>query len=50
MYNIIMYFKWVSENQMKGNKDKCHLLMNKNKSSEIRIGKSIISKYCLRKT
>ena len=28
-------FKWVSANQMKGNSDKCHLLMSKDKSYEV---------------
>ena len=28
-------FKWVSVNQMKGNSDKCHLLMSKDKSYEV---------------
>ena len=37
-----MYFKRVSENQMKGNTDKCHLLKIKDKSLEIHIGDSII--------
>ena len=35
-------FKWFSDNQMKGNTDKCHLLLSKNESSEIHIGDSII--------
>ena len=35
-------FKWVSENQMKRNTDKCHLLLSKHKSSEIQIGECII--------
>ena len=30
-------FKWVSENQMKGNRDKYHLLMSNDKSSEIHV-------------
>ena len=40
-------FQCFSENQMKGNTDKCHLLMTKDikedKSSEIHIGKSTIN-------
>ena len=36
------FFKWFSDNQMKGNTDKCHLLLSKNESSEIHIGDSII--------
>ena len=35
-------FKRVPENQMKGNTDKYHLLMSKEKSSEIHIGEFII--------
>ena len=35
-------FKWFSDNQMKGNTDKCHLLLSKDESSEIHIGDSII--------
>ena len=34
--------KWFSDNQMKGNTDKCHLLLSKDESSEIHIGDSII--------
>ena len=37
-----LLFRWFSENQVKGNTDKCHLLMTKDKSSEIHIGKSIM--------
>ena len=40
-------FKWFSDNQMKGNTDKCHLLLSKDESSEIHIGDSIIeSRTC----
>ena len=35
-------FKWFSDNQMKGNTDKCHLLLSKDESTEIYIGDSII--------
>ena len=31
-------FKWFSDNQMKGNTDKCYLLLSKDESSEIHIG------------
>ena len=34
-------FKWFSGNQMKGNTDKCHLLLSKDESCEIHIGDSI---------
>ena len=36
-------FKWFSDNQLKGNTDKCHLLLSKDESSEIHIGDSIIA-------
>ena len=39
-------FKWFSENQMKGNKDKCHLLMRKDNFSEIHIGEYIAMVSC----
>ena len=35
-------FKWFSDNQMKENTDKCHLLLSKDESSEIHIGDPII--------
>ena len=35
-------FKRFSDNQMKGNTDKCHLLLSKDESSEIHVGDSII--------
>ena len=35
-------FKWFSDNQMKGNTDKCHLLLSKDESSEIHIRDSIM--------
>ena len=35
-------FKWFSDNQMKGNTDKCRLLLIKDESSEIHIGDCII--------
>ena len=39
-------FKWFSDNQMKGNTDKCHLLLSKDESSEIHIGDSIVENTC----
>ena len=36
------FFKWFSDNQMRENTDKCHLLLSKDESSEIHIGDSII--------
>ena len=33
--------KWFSDSQMKGNTDECHLLLSKDKSSEIHVGESI---------
>ena len=35
-------FKWFSDNEMRGNTDKCHLLLSKDESSEIHRGDSII--------
>ena len=35
-------FTQFPDNQMKGNINKCHLLMNKDKSSEIHLGESIM--------
>ena len=35
-------FKWFSDNQMRANTDKCHLLLSKDESSEIHIGDSVI--------
>ena len=36
------FFKRFSDNQMRGNTDKCHLLVSKDESSEIHIGDSVI--------
>ena len=36
------FFKWFSDNQMRGNTDKCQLLVSKDESSEIHIGDSVI--------
>ena len=38
------FFKWFSDSQMKGNTDKCHLLLSKDESSEIHIGDYIIER------
>ena len=35
-------FRWFSDNQMKGNKDKCHLIMSTNNNPEIQVGDSLI--------
>ena len=35
-------FKWFSDNQMKSNSDKCHLIVSKNDTTEIQIGDSVI--------
>ena len=35
-------FKWFSDNQMRGNTDKCHLLLSKDESCETHIADSII--------
>ena len=39
---VAKLFIWFSDNQMKGNIDKCHLLLSKGESSEIHRGDSII--------
>ena len=41
------FFEWSSNNQMKANPEKCHLLMNVNKPDTIKIGQHTISNsYC----
>ena len=35
-------FRWFSDNQMKGNTDKCHLIMSRNNNPEIQVGDSLI--------
>ena len=35
-------FRWFSDNQMKGNTDKCHLIMSTNSNPEIQVGDSLI--------
>ena len=42
-------FKRCSDNQMRGNTDKCHLLLSKDESSEIHIGDSIIKSSTCKK-
>ena len=42
-------FKWFSDNQMKGNTDKCYLLLSKDESSEIHTGDSIIESSTCKK-
>ena len=40
-------FEWFSNNQMKENPEKCHLLMNVNRPATIKIGEHAISNsYC----
>ena len=40
-------FEWFSNNQMKANPEKCHLLMNVNRPATIKIGEHAISNsYC----
>ena len=41
---VAKLFIWFSGNQMKGNTDKCHLLLSKDESSEIHIEDSIIKR------
>ena len=36
--NSIQLFKWFSDNKMKANKDKCHLLISSNEEVSIKIG------------
>ena len=35
-------FRWLSHNQMKGNTDKCHLIVSTDEPIEIRVGESLI--------
>ena len=35
-------FHWFSDNQMKGNTDKCHLIMSTNNTPELKVGDSLI--------
>ena len=35
-------FRWFSDNQMKGNTDKCHLIMSTNNAPERKVGDSLI--------
>ena len=35
-------FRWFSDNQMKGNTDKCHLIMSTNNTPELKVGDSLI--------
>ena len=35
-------FRWFSDNQMKGNTDKCHLIMITNNAPELKVGDSLI--------
>ena len=35
-------FRWFSDNQMKGNTDKCHLIMSTNNAPELKVGDSLI--------
>ena len=34
--------RWFSDNQMKGNTDKCHLIMSINNTPELKVGDSLI--------
>ena len=34
--------RWFSDNQMKGNTDKCHLIMSTNNTPEFKVGESLI--------
>ena len=35
-------FKWLADNQMKANKDRCHFLMSSNENSTVNVDGSII--------
>ena len=35
-------FRWFSDNQMKGNTDKCHLIMSTSNTPELKVGDSLI--------
>ena len=35
-------FRWFSDNQKKGNTDKCHLIMSTNNTPELKVGDSLI--------
>ena len=35
-------FRWFPDNQMKGNTDKCHLIMSTNNTPELKVGDSLI--------
>ena len=37
-------FRWFFDNQMKGNTDKCHLIMNTNNTPELKVGDSLIKR------
>ena len=37
-------FQWLSDNQMKGNTEKCHLIMSTNKSFNFQLGGSLIER------
>ena len=41
-------FKWFSDNQMKGNTDKCHLIMSTEDAPELQIGNSWIKTSTVR--
>ena len=36
------FFKWLADTQMKTNEDKCHLIVKRNKLTEIQIGNFLI--------
>ena len=38
----VKLFQWLADNQLKANKDKCHLLMSSNENSTIYVDGSII--------
>ena len=42
-------FQWFSHNQMKGNTDKCHLIVSTDEPIEIRVGESLIKSSTCKK-
>ena len=41
-------FRWFCDNQMKGNTDKCHLIMNTNNTPQLKAGDSLIKQVLVK--
>ena len=41
---LLMITHWLSDNQMKANAEKCHLIMNTNESVDFQLGGSLIER------